>query len=856
MMRWWWFGPAVTNAEISKELEQMHSAGIGGVELASVYPMSVDDESKGIQNFRYTSPEHISALRFAVDRARALHMRADVTLGTGWPFGGPHIPISLAAGKLKIIALPLPAKASSLPALAEGDTLIASFEAQGTPSHYNAATARQRTDWSLKQELTATSSGDHVALIFISSHTRQMVKRASVGGEGFVLDHMSRAAIDTHLHTVGDKLLKGFSTPPTAIFSDSLEVYGSDWTKDLPAEFKRRRGYDIIPHLPELAAGGTPQAEAVRHDWGVTLSDLVRENYLQPVTDYAHAHGTLFRSQTYGEPAATLSDVHIPDLPEGEGPQWDAFSFTRWTTSANHIFGRNITSAETWTWLHSPAFRATPLDMKAEADRMFLEGVNQIIGHGWPYSAPSAQEPGWSLYAAAVFDAHNPWWPVMPDVMRYLHRVSWLLRQGAPANDIALLLPEDDAQASFIPGHVSVTEEMKSRITPALMRSILAAGYNVDYIDNAAIAARGVGHPVLVIPPTRRMSLSAAQRIADFARSGGKVIFIGETPSLAAGMQDSLDANAVRAAVQSAIQSSQHVNTEADLPSALHTALAPDWKLEATSNGVGFIHRHASSFDIYFIANTSNSPQQFTTAPRTQRKRAEWWDPETGKATTARIGEDLTLAPYESRVLVLSNNSAPAPHSAPHRASTATSLPLEHWSATFPGSALSSEMPTRDVASTAWTDASDTRNYSGEVRYTSHINVQSLTKDQRSILRFAPPAPIANTQPANKPGTRAWIEAPIRDAAIVLVNGKRAGVLWHPPYQLDITSFTHTGSNTIELRVFNTAINAMAAQPPRDFSALTAKYGERFQMQDMDHLEPAPSGIVGPVTLEIIKEQK
>jgi len=51
-------------------------------------------------------------------------------------------------------------------------------------------------------------------------------------------------------------------------------------------------------------------------------------------------------------------------------------------------------SAETWTWLHSPAFRATPLDMKVEADRMFLLGVNQFVGHGYPYSPPGAGEPG------------------------------------------------------------------------------------------------------------------------------------------------------------------------------------------------------------------------------------------------------------------------------------------------------------------------------------------------------------------------------------------------------------------------------------------------------------------------------
>jgi hypothetical protein len=141
---------------------------------------------------------------------------------------------------------------------------------------------------------------------------------------------------------------------------------------------------------------------------------------------------------------------------------------------------------------------------------MFLLGVNQFVGHGYPYSAPEAGEPGWAFYAAAVFNSHNPWFPVMPDVTKYLQRVSWLLRQGKPANDIAILLPEDDAQAAFTLGHVSVTDEMRRHITPALTTAILDAGYNIDYIDAATIDKLGfIPYPVLIIPPTDRIPLAA-----------------------------------------------------------------------------------------------------------------------------------------------------------------------------------------------------------------------------------------------------------------------------------------------------------------------------------------------------------
>src|SRR6202020_2026324 len=120
------------------------------------------------------------------------------------------------------------------------------------------------------------SDKPRTVLIFVASHTGQEVKRAAVGAEGYVLDPFSHQAVSTHLAKVGEPLVKAFgSTPPYAIFSDSLEAYGADWTPNLPEEFKKRRGYDLIPHLPELVAGGTPEADKVRHDYGRTLTELI-----------------------------------------------------------------------------------------------------------------------------------------------------------------------------------------------------------------------------------------------------------------------------------------------------------------------------------------------------------------------------------------------------------------------------------------------------------------------------------------------------------------------------------------------------------------------------------------------------
>src|SRR4029077_9232295 len=240
-----------------------------------------------------------------------------------------------------------------------------------------------------------------------------------------------RAAIEQHFKSVGEPMLKALAkTPPYAIFSDSLEVYNSDWAPNFLDEFRKRRGYDLTPYMPALAGDIGERTGAVRHDWARTLTELLDQHYLAPLAEWAHSHNTKLRSQTYGTPPASLSSNSLVDLPEGEGSDWRQFSMTRWASSASHLYGRPVTSSESCTWLNSPAFRATSLDMKAEADRHFLEGINQLIGHGWPYTAPGVEYPGWRFYAAAVFDEKNPWWIAMPDVTRYLQRVSFMMRQG------------------------------------------------------------------------------------------------------------------------------------------------------------------------------------------------------------------------------------------------------------------------------------------------------------------------------------------------------------------------------------------------------------------------------------------
>jgi hypothetical protein len=101
---------------------------------------------------------------------------------------------------------------------------------------------------------------------------------------------------------------------------------------------------------------------------------------------------------------------------------------------------------------------------------------------------------------------------------------------------------------------------------------------------------------------------------------------------------------------------------------------------------------------------------------------------------------------------------------------------------------------------------------------------------------------------------QAWLDSPVREAAVVYLNGRRAGSVWAPPYSLDVTPFVRTGENSIRIVVGNLAINRMAGSPPPDYGPLHARFGRRFDPQDMENLQALPSGLLGPVRLAAARD--
>jgi len=277
--------------------------------------------------------------------------------------------------------------------------------------------------------------------------------------------------------------------------------------------------------------------------------------------------------------------------------------------------------------------------------------------------------------------------------------------------------------------------------------------------------------------------------------------------------------------------------------------LQPDLKLSPAVTEIGFVHRKTSDAEIYFVANTGNVPQSVKASFRVDGLTPELWDPMTGKTSALAVIREkgvttvqLSFEPYGSRVLVFSKRVQAAPPAAESTALAILDL-SSGWQVAFGDQGK----PVAMDALRSWTESENTRFYSGSATYEKTVTVPPDLPLKSAMLDFGEGKPVAPTQLTN--GVRAWLDGPVREAAVVYVNGQRAGSVWMPPYSVNVTGLLKPGENKIRVVAANLALNALAGQTLPDYHLLNLRYGVRFEAQDMDKVKAQPSGLLGPIRL-------
>ena len=478
--RWWWLGSAVDKDNLQWNLSEYARVGIGAVEITPLYGVQGNDS----KNIPFLSPQWMQALKTVEDIARPLDIEVDMNCGTGWPFGGPHVPLEQAACKAVF-----------------KDTVV---------------------------------NGSAIYTVEIG-RTKQKVKRAAPGGEGFVVDHFDREAVRNYLERFEQAFAMSGVPYPHTFFNDSYEVYQANWTPTLFDEFQKRRGYDLRQHLPELL-GVVDDGNQVLCDYRETLSDLLLENFTQQWVAWAHKHGVKVRNQAHGSPANLLDLYAAVDIPEIEGfglsdfgikglrtdpgktrKNFSDVSMLKYAPSAAHVTGKLLTSSETFTWL-TEHFRTSLSQMKPDLDLMFTCGVNHVYFHGSCYTPKDDPWPGWKFYASIDMSPTNSIWRDAPYLMQYIERCQSFLQLGQPDNDFLVYLPVRDMWHQRGPRNDDDKEASKDRRggedllmqfdihtmdekAPQFIRSILtidSLGYDCDYISDRQLAKVRVENGMLV----------------------------------------------------------------------------------------------------------------------------------------------------------------------------------------------------------------------------------------------------------------------------------------------------------------------------------------------------------------------
>ena len=539
---WWWMGSAVDQTNLTKELTRYHEAGLGGVHIIPIYGAK-GWEDKYIQ---YLSPEWMAMMGWSVSEAHRLGMGVDMTLGTGWCFGGPTVRARDANASVVVETYHL----------AAGEKLTEEFNRAATQALMAFSPGVKPVD--LAGKINADGSVDWVApagsweIYAISQKpSGQKVKRPAPGGEGWMLNPLYPQAVRDWLPWF-DAAFKNYHGPkPRAVFQDSYE-YRTDWSPDFFAQFEKLRGYQLQDELPALFGTNEDEhAARVKCDYRETVSDIMAEQSEPLWIDWAHQNGFLTRYQAHGSPANWLDLYADADIPETEMFHTDRNKLiSKFASSAAHVAGHQLTSAETGTWL-AEHFTVTLGDLKGLADDMFLSGVNHIVYHGLCYSPDAAGWPGWLFYASTEMNPRNSIWHDVPALNEYIARCQAVLQSGKPDNDILLYWPIEDFWMQ--PGDkllpqltVHARAWFEEQPIGRTAKGLWDKGYSFDYVSDAQLQTAKVAegkirmpggkYHVILVPECKYIPLETFKQLLALAQNGATVVFEKQLPADVSGL--------------------------------------------------------------------------------------------------------------------------------------------------------------------------------------------------------------------------------------------------------------------------------------------------------------------------------
>ena len=701
-----------------------------------------------------------------------------------------------------------------------------------------------------------------------TTYNKGMLWSSSEGWTGFPLDVFDAKVFQKYWNQVVDPLIAdaGDLAGVTLkyLHTDSWEIEPINWTPAFREEFKKRRGYDILPFVPALVGnvvGNSELSDRFLHDFRKTFGDLVIDNHYKIFRDKANQKKIQIHPESGGPHAVPIDAqqcLGMNDVPMSEF--WakakthrvtdEQRFFVKQPASAAHSYGHKIVMAEGFTSV-GPHWQETLWDnLKPSFDKAACEGMNLLVWHEFSCSPKEMGIPGQDSFAGTHFNPNATWWSRSEAFLSYINRSQVMLQHGLFVADVAYYYGD------HVPNFAQLKSSDPCRILP---------GYDYDVVTEEVILNRmdvsggkivlpdGMNYKVLLLPEYPGFSLPVLKKIKELLLKGA--IVVGPKPEYKSGLTGYPAADSEFVKLTNELWGNSYTKGPAfenkigngclyagiEVREILkRMEIQQDFSVLDNKDNleIDYIHRSDSLTDIYFISNQTDNFRKLPCKFRISGKQPEFWDAVSGEkrnVTEWTVENGCTqipieLAPYGSVFVVFSKKADP-----PKKEKiVANYLKLDtlqtlsgDWNVNFdekwggPRSVTFHKL-------ISWTEHPDSgiKYYSGTATYKQNFNLK--TEDKRKLNRF-------------------FIDlGDVKELAEIRLNGKKLGIVWNPPFRVEIIGAILVGENNLEIDVVNFWPNRIIGD---QFLPVSKQFTKTNITAFKKDSPLSISGLLGPVTI-------
>lgn len=651
---------------------------------------------------------------------------------------------------------------------------------------------------------------------------------------------------------VGPELAKDVLT---VYHIDSWESGSQNWTKQMPAEFKARRGYDLTPYLPVLAGyivDSVDESEAFLHDFRETIGELLQEKGFLTLRKMSDKYGVEFTAEMTAPIMMSDGFAHfgLTDRPMGEfwfrSPSHDKPNDVLDAISGGHIYGKNNIMAEAFTQIRME-WDEHPRLLKSLQDRNFALGINSLVYHVYVHNPWMDRKPGMTLDGVGLyFQRDQTWWKPGKAWVDYAIRAQQLLQNGKPERDIAVFIGEEMPRRSLLPdrlvetipgiiGSARVkrtdslrhnegwpTQKIAGVTTSANMynpadwvdplRGYAYDSFNPDVLlksakveNGAVVFADHIAYRLLVVPGKHLMnpaathfSLPVLKRFSELVEEGATILF-KEKPTRLHGIaskQDSLNFQ--------------------ELVDKLFVGMQPVDGLQYKSLGKGKVYLgtyHADNFvalgfEEDVIVNDKNN-HSISWNHRSFDGGDSYFVANQDSAQQETLFSFRTTAPYTYLYDVLQDRLLPVSSVQTNNRTelTISFQPFQSFFVLFSESHIN--IPVWETTKTEMLKG-DWNLQLADVKHEPIVQQKPdfWTTSEVDDVRYHSGSgtySLTFNQPQKVGKQRVMLKLErVESLAEIALNGKEVGVIWTDPLEIDVTDYLKSGKNQLEIKVYNT----------------------------------------------------